>query len=95
MAFGQWLCTRLIFGACFGMNHNAFEGLKEFGEEMSSWETNLEDYIPRDRALRPQVPALILRHAHIQWSNWIAAQWSKTSKVFFSNLTGLWTAMIN
>ena len=32
-------------------------------------ETDLEEYIPRDAALRPQVPALILRHANIRWSN--------------------------
>ena len=62
---------------------------------MPERETDLEDYIPRNAALRPQVPELILRHAQIRWSNWIAAQWGKTSKVPFPNLAGLWTAMEN
>ena len=43
--------------------------MKEFGEEMSARETELEEYIPRDMALLPQIPALILRHAQIRWSN--------------------------
>ena len=29
---------------------------------MSVRETEMEEYIPRDTALRPQIPALILRH---------------------------------
>ena len=69
MARGQWLWTQLIGGTCFGLDHNASEGLKEFGEEMSARETDLEEYIPCDAALRHQVPALILRHAQIRWSN--------------------------
>ena len=36
MARGQWLRTRLIVGTCFGVDHNASEGLREFGEEMSA-----------------------------------------------------------
>ena len=56
---------------------------------------DLEEYIPRDAALRPQVPALILRHAQIHWSNWIAVQWDKTPEVPFPNLAGIWTAMEN
>ena len=79
MACGQWLRTRLIFGTCVGVYHNASDGLKEFGDEMSVRETELEDYIPRDSALLPQIPFIILRHAQIRWSNWIAAQWGKTS----------------
>ena len=43
----------------------------------------------------PKIPALILRHAHIQWSNWLAAQWGKTSEVPFADLVGLWTSMEN
>ena len=43
MARGQWLRTRLIVGTCFGVDHNASEGLKEFGEEMSARETDLEE----------------------------------------------------
>ena len=62
---------------------------------MPERETDLEDYIPRNAALRPQVPELILRHAQIRWSNWIAAQWGKTSKVPFPNLAGIWTSMEN
>ena len=65
MARRQWLRTRLIVGTCFGVGHNMSEGLKEFGEEMLTRETDLEEYIPRDAALRPQVPEIILRHAHI------------------------------
>ena len=32
MAHRQWLRTRLIVGTCFGVDHNASEGLREFGE---------------------------------------------------------------
>ena len=95
MARGQWLSTRMIVGTCFYVDHNASEGLKEFGGKMSARETDLEEYIPCDAALRSQVLALILCHAQIRWSNWISVQWGKTSEVTFPNLTGLWTAMEN
>ena len=62
---------------------------------MSARETDLEDYIPRESALIPKIPALILRHAQIQWSNWLAAQWGKTLEVTFPDLVGLWTSMEN
>ena len=39
MARWQWPRTRLIVGICFGVDHNASDGLKEFGEEMSVRET--------------------------------------------------------
>ena len=54
---------------------------------------DLEEYVPRNSTLLPQVPALLLRHAQIRWSNWLAAQWGKTSEVPFPDLSGLWTAM--
>ena len=95
MAHGQWLRTRLIVRTCFGVHHKNSDALKEFGEEMLARETELEEYIPRNTALRPQIPALILRHAQIRWSNWLAAQWGKTSKVPFPDLAGLWTSMVN
>ena len=60
MARGKWLRKRLIVGTCFGVDHNASDGLKEFGEKMLARETELEEYIPRDTSLRPQIPALIL-----------------------------------
>ena len=41
MARGQWMQTRLIVGTCFGVDHNALEGLKEFGEELLERETDL------------------------------------------------------
>ena len=72
-----------------GVDNNPSDGLKKFCEEMSARETDLKKYIPRDTALRPQIPALILQHAQICWSNWIAAQWVKTSEVPFPDLTGL------
>ena len=75
------------------MDHIASDSLKEFGEEMLARETELEEYIPRDTDLHPQIRALILRHAQIRWSNWLAAQWGKTSEVPFPDLAGLWTAM--
>ena len=43
MARGKWLQTWMIVGTCFGVDHNASEGLKEFGEEMSARETDLEE----------------------------------------------------
>ena len=89
MARGQWLSTRLIVATCFGVDHNASEGLQNFGEELSAQETELEEYIPRDATLLPQIPALLLRHAQM------AAQWGKTLEVSFPNLAGLWTAMDN
>ena len=95
MARRQWLRTRLIVATCFGMDHNASEGLQNFGEELSARETELEEYIPRDATLLPHIPSLLLRHAHIRWSNWLAAQWGKTLEVPFPNLAGLWTAMDN
>ena len=67
----------------------------EFGEELSARETDMEEYLPRDAALLPQIPALILRHAQICWSNLLASQWGKTSKVPFPDLAGLWMATEN
>ena len=77
------------------VDHNTSEGLKEFGEELLARETELEEYLPQDAALFPQIPALLLRHSQIRWSNWLASQWGKTSEVPFPNLAGLWTAMEN
>ena len=65
MARGQWLRTRLVVRTCFCMDHNTSKGLKDFGEEMLARETDLEEYILCNLALRPQVPALILYHAQI------------------------------
>ena len=62
---------------------------------MSARETELEEYNPRDLALLPKIPSLILQHAQIRWSNWLAAQWGKTSEVPFPDLVGIWTAMEN
>ena len=69
--------------------------MREFGEEMSARETELEEYVPRDSTLLPHIPALLLWHAQIRWSNWLATQWGKTSEVPFPDLAGLWTAMEN
>ena len=87
--------TRLIVANFFGVDHNASEGLKKSGEELSARETYLGEYIPRDVALLPQIPALLLGHAQMRWSNGLALQWGKTSEVSFPNLAGLWTAMEN
>ena len=54
MARGQWLRTRLIVGTCFGVNHNALDGLNEFGKEMSVRETELEEYTPTTRTYAPR-----------------------------------------
>ena len=62
---------------------------------MLARETEVEEYIPRDSALRLQIPALILQQAQIRWSNWLASQWGKTSEVPFPDLAGLWTAVEN
>ena len=43
MLRGQWLQTWLIVGTCSGVDHNASEGLKDFEEEMSARETDLEE----------------------------------------------------
>ena len=42
MARGKWIRTWLIVGTCFGVDHNASDGLKEFGEEILARETELE-----------------------------------------------------
>ena len=89
IARGQWMRTRPIFGTCFGVEHNASEGLREFGKELSARETELEEYPPRDTALLPQIPTLLLRHTHTRWSNWLASQWGNSSEVPFPNLAGL------
>ena len=60
MARRKWLRTWLIVRTCFGVDHNASYGLKEFGEEMLARETELEEYIPRDSAILPQITVLIL-----------------------------------
>ena len=62
---------------------------------MLSRETDLEEYIPRDAALCPQVPTLVLCHAQIRRSNWISAQWGKMSEVPLPNLAELRTVMEN
>ena len=62
---------------------------------MSARETELEEYVPRDSAIIPQIPALLLRHAQIRWSNWLAAQWGKTSEVPLPDLVGLWMTIEN
>ena len=62
---GQWIRTQLIVRTSFGVDHNTSKGLKDFGEEMLARETDLEEYILCNLALRPQVPALILYHAQI------------------------------
>ena len=69
MVRGQWIWTQLIVGTCSGVDHNASDGMKEFGKEMLARETDLEEYIPRDTDLSPQIPALILQHVQIRWSN--------------------------
>ena len=92
---GKWLRTRLIVRNCFGVDHNASEVLRYFGEEMSARETELEEYVPRDSSLLPQIPALLLRHAQICCSNWLDAQWGKTSEAPFTDLAGIWKAMEN
>ena len=74
MTRGQWMQTRLIVGTCFGVDHNASDGLKEIGEELLARKTDLEEYILWGVALFPQIPALILRHTQIRWSNWLASQ---------------------
>ena len=74
MACGQWLRTRLIVGTCFDVDHNASEGLKEFGKEMLARETDLEEYVPHESALLSQILALLLQHAQIRWSNCLTAQ---------------------
>ena len=51
MSHGQCLRTRLIIATCFGVDHNASEGLQNFGEELLARETELEEYIPRDSSL--------------------------------------------
>ena len=66
MARGQWTRTGLIFRTCFGVDHNALEGIREFGKELLAREIDLEEYLPRDVALLPQILALILQHAHIR-----------------------------
>ena len=65
IACGQWFWNWLIVEMCFGVEHNASEGLKEFWEKMLAREMELEDCIPREAALQPQVLVLILRHAQI------------------------------
>ena len=53
--------TRLIVAMCFGVDHNASEGLHNFGEELSARETKLEEYIPRDSSLLAQITALLVK----------------------------------
>ena len=58
-------------------------------------ETELEEHFPSDSALLLQVPALLLQHTHICWSNWLADKWGKTSELPFPDLVRIWMAMEN
>ena len=53
MARGQWMRTRLIVGTFFGVDHNAWERLREFGEELLVRVTELGEYLPRHAAILP------------------------------------------
>ena len=57
---------------------------------MGQREQELEEYVPRERHLRPHVPAFITCWVQIWWSNWLAQQWDSNEEIPFPNLAALW-----
>ena len=57
---------------------------------MGRREQELEEYVPRERHLRPHVPAFVTRWVQIWWSNWLAQQWDSDEEIPFPNFATLW-----
>ena len=57
---------------------------------MGRREQELEEYVPRERHLRPHVPAFVTLWVQIRWSNWLAQQWDSDEEIPFPNLVALW-----
>ena len=87
---GQHNRLRILGHALFRERHMSSKQLKTFGQEMGQQEQELEEYVPRERHLRPHVPAFITRWVHIRWSNWLAQQWDFDEEIPFPNLAALW-----
>ena len=60
-ARGKHNRLRILGHSLFGERHTSSKQLKTFGQEMDQREQELEEYVPRERHLRPHVPALINR----------------------------------
>ena len=89
-ARGQHNRLRILGHALFGERHTSSKQLKTFGQEMGRREKELEEYVPRERHLRPHVPAFVTRWVQIWWSNWLAQQWDSDEDIPFPNLAALW-----
>ena len=89
-ARGQHNRLRILGHALFGERHTSSKQLKTFGQEMGWREQELEEYVPRERHLRPHVPTFVTRWVQIWWSNWLAQQWDSDEEIPFPNLATLW-----
>ena len=87
---GQHNRLRILGHALFGERHTSSKKLKTLSQEMGWREQELEEYVPRERHLRPHVPAFIMRWVQIRCSNWLAQQWDSDEEIPFPNLAALW-----
>ena len=71
-ARGQHNRLRILGHALFGEIYTSSKQLKTSGQEMGRREQELEEYVPRERHLRPHVPSFVNRRVQIWWSNWLA-----------------------
>ena len=56
---------------------------------MGRREQELEEYVPRERHLRPHMPAFIMHWVQIRWSDWLAQKWESDEEIPFPNLAAL------
>ena len=89
-ARGQHNRLRILGHTLFRERPTSSKQLKMFREEIGRREQELEEYVPRERHLRPHVTAFVTRWVHIRWSNWLAQQWDSDEEISFPNLSDLW-----
>ena len=89
-AHGHHNRLRILVHALFGERHTSSIQLKTFGQDMGRREQELEEYVPRERHLRPHMPAFVTRLVQIRWSNWLAQQWDSDEEIPFPNLSAIW-----
>ena len=65
-ACGQHNTLRILGHTLFGERHTSSKQLKTFGQDMGRREQELEEYVPRERHLRPHVPAFVTRWVQIR-----------------------------
>ena len=82
-SFGQHNRLRILNHNLFRERHTYSKQLKTFGQDMGRQEQVLEEYVPRERHLRPHVPAFITLWVQTRWSNWLAQQRDSDEEIPF------------